>query len=49
MLSAHATTACSCKMAHLEDALAALELTLTGEHMQSLQAPYQPRPIAGFA
>ena len=33
---------------HLTDAVASLSLGLTGEEIASLEAPYVPRPIAGF-
>ena len=33
---------------HLEDAVAALSLHLTGEEMAELEEPYTPRPVAGF-
>lgn len=33
---------------HLEDAVAALELKLTAEELQRLEAPYVPHPVAGF-
>ena len=36
------------KAHHLEDALAALTLTLTEEEVQRLEAPYIPHPIVGF-
>ena len=36
------------KMAHLEDALAAMALRLTTEEVAALEAPYTPRRIAGF-
>ncbi len=32
---------------HFDDALAALELQLGDEEKQQLEAPYQPRPVAG--
>jgi aryl-alcohol dehydrogenase-like predicted oxidoreductase len=34
---------------HLSDALAALELKLTPAEVSELEAPYLPRPVAGFA
>jgi aryl-alcohol dehydrogenase-like predicted oxidoreductase len=34
---------------HLEDAVAALSLQLTGEEMTNLEAPYLPHPVAGFS
>jgi aryl-alcohol dehydrogenase-like predicted oxidoreductase len=37
------------KMDHLEDAIASLELTLSPEEVRSLEAPYVPHPVAGFA
>jgi aryl-alcohol dehydrogenase-like predicted oxidoreductase len=37
------------KMKHLEDAVKALEVKLTQEELQSLEAPYLPHPVAGFA
>jgi aryl-alcohol dehydrogenase-like predicted oxidoreductase len=36
------------KMQHLEDAVAALELTLTEEEARKLEASYVPHPVAGF-
>lgn len=33
---------------HLDDALAALHLTLTDDEVQRLEAPYVPHPIVGF-
>jgi aryl-alcohol dehydrogenase-like predicted oxidoreductase len=36
------------KMGHLEDAVAALSLKLTGEEVAALEAPYVPRSVAGF-
>jgi 1-deoxyxylulose-5-phosphate synthase len=33
---------------HLSDAIAALTLSLTDEEVTALEAPYLPRPIAGF-
>jgi 1-deoxyxylulose-5-phosphate synthase len=37
------------KPEHLRDAIASLELTLTPAEVAELEAPYIPRPIAGFA
>ena len=37
------------KMQHLEDAIGALSLTLTPDEIAALEAPYQPRAVAGFA
>ena len=34
---------------HLDDAVAALDVTLTPEELRSLEAPYTPHPVAGFA
>ncbi len=34
---------------HLEDAVAALELKLTSEEVQTLEAPYIPHPVLGFS
>jgi 1-deoxyxylulose-5-phosphate synthase len=36
------------KMQHLEDAVAALGVRLSGEDIASLQAPYRPRAVSGF-
>jgi aryl-alcohol dehydrogenase-like predicted oxidoreductase len=36
------------KPQHLDDALAALDLRLTGEEVAQLEKPYTPHPIAGF-
>ena len=33
---------------HLDDAVAALDLTLTAEEVAALEAPYVPHPIEGF-
>ncbi len=35
------------KVSHLQDALAAEQLTLTGDEMRRLEEPYLPHPIAG--
>ena len=35
------------KMSHLEDAIAAVEIKLTKEEIQYLEAPYQPKATAG--
>jgi len=35
------------KMAHLDDAIAAVELELTGDEIDRLEAPYIPHEIAG--
>lgn len=37
------------KANHLEDAVAALSIKLTGEEMTRLEEPYVPHPVAGFA
>jgi aryl-alcohol dehydrogenase-like predicted oxidoreductase len=37
------------KMAHLDDALAALDIQLSGEEMDYLEAPYQPHPVLGHS
>jgi aryl-alcohol dehydrogenase-like predicted oxidoreductase len=36
------------KPAQLDDALAAVALTLTAEEIAALEAPYTPRAVAGF-
>jgi 1-deoxyxylulose-5-phosphate synthase len=33
---------------HLEDAIAAVEVELTPEEIESLEAPYRPHPVRGF-
>ena len=35
------------KLAHLEDAVAALEVKLSPEEIAKLEAPYKPHPILG--
>jgi len=37
------------KPRHLEDAVAALSLTLTSDEIASLEAPYVPHPVLGFS
>jgi aryl-alcohol dehydrogenase-like predicted oxidoreductase len=37
------------RMGHLDDALAALSITLTAEELAALEAPYVPRAVAGFS
>lgn len=37
------------KLSHLEDAIAALSITLTPEEMAFLEEPYVPHPIIGFS
>jgi aryl-alcohol dehydrogenase-like predicted oxidoreductase len=34
---------------HLDDAIAASELTLTHEEVARLEEPYQPHPVAGHS
>jgi aryl-alcohol dehydrogenase-like predicted oxidoreductase len=36
------------KLAHLEDALAALDLELTDDEVRQLEAPYRAHPVRGF-
>ena len=36
------------KMAHLEDAIASLEVTLTAEELEQLESPYRPHEVSGF-
>jgi aryl-alcohol dehydrogenase-like predicted oxidoreductase len=36
------------KLAHLDDAVAALKVGLTGEEIARLEAPYVPHAVAGF-
>ncbi|MEU4555380.1 aldo/keto reductase [Micromonospora violae] len=33
---------------HLDDAVGALDIELTDEEIEALEAPYRPRPVAGF-
>jgi len=35
-------------MSHLEDAVAALSVTLTPEEISYLEEPYMPHPVLGF-
>jgi aryl-alcohol dehydrogenase-like predicted oxidoreductase len=35
------------KMTHLEDAIAAADITLTADEIAYLEAPYKPKPVAG--
>jgi aryl-alcohol dehydrogenase-like predicted oxidoreductase len=35
------------KLAHLDDAIAAVELTLSQEEAERLEAPYRPHPVLG--
>jgi len=37
------------KLAHLEDAIAAVEIALEDSEAQALEAPYQPHPVKGLA
>jgi aryl-alcohol dehydrogenase (NADP+) len=37
------------KMQHLEDAVAAVDVQLTAEEIASLEEPYTPHPVVGFA
>jgi aryl-alcohol dehydrogenase-like predicted oxidoreductase len=34
---------------HFDDALAALDITLTGDEVAALQAPYLPHAVVGFS
>ncbi len=36
------------KLSHLEDALEAVDLALTGEEVEALEAPYQAHPVKGL-
>jgi aryl-alcohol dehydrogenase-like predicted oxidoreductase len=36
------------KMHHLEEAVAALDVELTSDEVERLEAPYRPRPVVGF-
>ena len=37
------------KLAHLEEAIAALDLELAPEEIAALEAPYRPHAVRGFA
>ncbi len=37
------------KLEHLDDALGSLEVKLSAEEIASLEEPYVPHPVAGFA
>lgn len=37
------------KLSHLEDAIAAVDVTLSDEEMARLEAPYQPHPVLGHS
>jgi 1-deoxyxylulose-5-phosphate synthase len=34
---------------HVDDAVAAVEVTLTGEEVARLEAPYRPHPVIGHS
>ena len=36
------------KIGHIDDAVAAIDLVLTGDEVAALEEPYSPRPIVGF-
>ncbi len=36
------------KLAHVEDAIAAVEVKLTADEVKALEAPYRPRFVTGF-
>lgn len=36
------------KLSHLDDAVAAMEISLTEEELQELESPYKPHPVAGI-
>ncbi len=36
------------KLGHLEDAIAAVDVELTPEEVDRMEAPYRPRPVAGY-
>jgi aryl-alcohol dehydrogenase (NADP+) len=36
------------KPAHIDDAVAAVELTLTDDEIARLEEPYTPHPVVGF-
>jgi aryl-alcohol dehydrogenase (NADP+) len=36
------------KLGHLDDAIAALDITLTDDEVTQLEKPYAPHPVAGF-
>ena len=36
------------KPAHLDDAIASLDIVLTQDEVAQLEAPYTPHPVAGF-
>jgi aryl-alcohol dehydrogenase-like predicted oxidoreductase len=37
------------KPQHLDDAVAAIDIELTEEEIKAVEAPYRPRPVAGFS
>ena len=37
------------KLAHLDDAIHALDVTLTPEELKSLEEPYEPHPVLGHS
>jgi 1-deoxyxylulose-5-phosphate synthase len=37
------------RLAHLDDAIAALDLQLTGDEVARLEAPYRPHPVLGHS
>jgi len=37
------------KLSHLDDAIAAVDLTLTAEEIATLEAPYRPKAVQGFS
>lgn len=37
------------KMSHLEEAVAALDIKLTGDEMKALEEPYRPHPVLGHS
>jgi aryl-alcohol dehydrogenase-like predicted oxidoreductase len=39
----------STKLSHLQDALAAEQITLSDEEMRRLEEPYVPHPVAGHS
>jgi aryl-alcohol dehydrogenase (NADP+) len=36
------------RIGHIDDAVAALDVTLTDDEIAALEQPYTPRPIVGF-
>lgn len=37
------------KLAHLDDAIAAVDVTLSGDEVARLEAPYRPHPVLGHS